>query len=182
MGGKLRVMHLNRRKEQACVCLALVTSLVPSAPVSLIFSPLLQEFYDSFIASALEEVHSDYVYAMKKAMLDYIISSALERQRLFLAALEPVLRPPRSLTPGHAALLARQLPPDWQAHVGMAREEIAWTLQTLSPNALELSKLWHDAGYAASKLIDVESADFKAHLPVQVRWYMPTLARCICAI
>lgn len=69
-----------------------------------------------------------------------------------------------------AAAVTRQLPPEWGSHVAAAREEIAWTLQTLNPNALELTKVWFDSGYAAARLIDVTSAEFAGRLPAQVGW------------
>lgn len=44
-----------------------------------------------------------------------------------------------------------------------------WTLQTLNPNALELSRLWHEHGYAtAVRLLDVSSPDLLERLPVKV--------------
>lgn len=44
-----------------------------------------------------------------------------------------------------------------------------WTLQTLNPNALELSRLWHEHGYAAAvRLLDVSSPDLLERLPVKV--------------
>jgi hypothetical protein len=49
------------------------------------------------------------------------------------------------------------------------REDIVWTLQTLNPNALELSRLWHEHGYAAAvRLLDVSSPDLLERLPVKV--------------
>lgn len=48
------------------------------------------------------------------------------------------------------------------------REDIAWTLQTLSPNALELSRLWHDSGYISARLLDVASRELRDRLPVKV--------------
>jgi dynein heavy chain len=53
--------------------------------------------------------------------------------------------------------------------VETAREEIAWTLQTLSANALELSRLWQASGFAAALLVDVTRRDFSGQLPMQVR-------------
>lgn len=47
-------------------------------------------------------------------------------------------------------------------------EEVAWTLQTLSANALELSRLWHASGYHELLLCDVSHADFTTQLPMQV--------------
>jgi hypothetical protein len=67
-----------------------------------------------------------------------------------------------------AAAASRRLPQEWSAHVASAREEIAWTLQTLNPNALELRKVWFDAGYVAARLVDTESGEFLARLPAQV--------------
>ncbi len=49
------------------------------------------------------------------------------------------------------------------------REEIAWTLQTLSANALELSRLWQVSGFDRVLLVDVTKADFTKQLPMQVR-------------
>lgn len=50
------------------------------------------------------------------------------------------------------------------------REDIAWTLQTLSPNALELSRLWHESGYIAARLLDVASPELLDRLPVKVEY------------
>jgi len=77
---------------------------------------------------------------MKQAILDYVLSNPLERQRLGLEGLQPLLVPRapdaaptadavisagvlgRSLAPAsHAALVQRQLPPEWHEHVAMAR-------------------------------------------------------------
>lgn len=49
------------------------------------------------------------------------------------------------------------------------REDVVWGLQTLSPNALQLSRQWHEAGYAAARLLDVASPDLLERLPVTVR-------------
>jgi hypothetical protein len=162
---------------------------------------LVQGFYDSFMSSALEEVHADYQSAMRKAILDYIISNPVERDRLFLSSLDPLLQPPttnpaaagsegglgvepgaagvhgssRHMTQSHAAMAARVIPASWRQHTTMARQEIGWTLQTLNLNVLELSRLWHEAGYASARLLDVESAEFQQQLPMQVS------VRCSCA-
>jgi dynein heavy chain, axonemal len=62
----------------------------------------------------------------------------------------------------------RQLPQGWCSNVEAARDEIAWTLQTLSANALELSSLWINGGYSDTLLVDVEKQDFTEQLPMQV--------------
>lgn len=49
------------------------------------------------------------------------------------------------------------------------REEIAWTVQTLSVNALELSRLWEHTGFSTCKLTDVQEKAFHEQLPMQVR-------------
>jgi hypothetical protein len=67
-----------------------------------------------------------------------------------------------------AAAAARRLPPEWRAHVAAAREGIVWGLQTLNPNALELSRVWFESGYAAARLVDVTGPEFLARLPLQV--------------
>ena len=49
-----------------------------------------------------------------------------------------------------------------------SRENIAWTLQILSRNALELSYIWQ-TNFADSLLVDVSSKDFTNHLPFTVQ-------------
>jgi dynein heavy chain len=60
----------------------------------------------------------------------------------------------------------RVLPEEWSAHVDMAREEIAWTLQTLSANALELTSLWQLQHFHEKLLVEVSSPAFLAKLPM----------------
>lgn len=48
------------------------------------------------------------------------------------------------------------------------REDIAWTLQTLSANALELNRLWHECGYVSARLLDVATVNLLERLPVKV--------------
>jgi dynein heavy chain len=44
-------------------------------------------------------------------------------------------------------------------------EDIAWTLQTLSPNVLELSSLWE--AFEGKPLVDVDSSKFADYLPFE---------------
>lgn len=100
----------------------------------------MQEYYEQLIASSAEEARDDYMTSMKQAILDYVLSNPLERQRLGLEGLQPLLVPRgpdagatadadssagvlgRSLAPvSHSALVQRQLPPEWHEHVAMAR-------------------------------------------------------------
>jgi hypothetical protein len=110
---------------------------------------LLQDFYEQLISASVEEVHEDYTASMKQAILDYVLANPKERQRLGLEGLQPLLVPRSpaaaaaaadgaggssstgssnaavlgpSLAPAsHAALVQRQLPPEWHKHVTMAR-------------------------------------------------------------
>lgn len=59
------------------------------------------------------------------------------------------------------------LPQSWSMHVDMAREEIAWTLQTLSVNAIELSNLWYMQNFHEKLLVEVSSAAFQKQLPME---------------
>ena len=61
----------------------------------------------------------------------------------------------------------RVLPPGWVQRVEKARDNIAWTLQTLSANALELSALWLGQGFHQKLLVDVASNTFKSRLPME---------------
>lgn len=100
---------------------------------------LVQAFYEQLISGSIEEVQEDYAVAMRQAMLDYVLSNPLERQRLGLEGLEPLLVPrgipaaaaeqyqhncplgPPLLPASHAALVKRWLPQEWHEHVAMAR-------------------------------------------------------------
>ena len=104
----------------------------------------MQEYYDQLITTSVEDVRQEYATAMKQAILDYVLSHPLERQRLGLQGLQPLLVPrgpaatgaaagphshgscagvlgPRLVPASHAALVQRQLPPEWREHVAMAR-------------------------------------------------------------
>lgn len=146
------------REEWAGNALALLPPLAPAG--------VSQEYYDALIRSSLEEMHAEYVTAMKKSMVKYVTASAVERRRLNLTELEPLLDIPSPLEQSWRSVVDRTLPQSWRANVDTAREEVAWTLQTLSANALELSKLWHASRFSTSLLVDVGSPDFHARLPM----------------
>jgi hypothetical protein len=107
---------------------------------------LLQEYYDHIVTSSIEEAHEDYATSMKQAILDYVLANPLERQRLGLDGLWPLLVPhmpaqqvaaaaadhssssadvavlgPPLVPASHAALVQRQLPAEWRQRVAMAR-------------------------------------------------------------
>ncbi|KXZ48211.1 DHC-9 protein [Gonium pectorale] len=136
--------------------------MVPAAPPF----GVSQAYYDSLIRSSLEETHAEYVIAMKRSMVDYVISSPVERHRLNLQPLEPLLAIPSPTQECWRAVVERQLLPSWHADVDTARAEVAWTLQTLSANALELSRLWHSSRFSAALLVDVASPEFVMRLPL----------------
>ena len=72
-------------------------------------------------------------------------------------------------------------PPHTFTHTHRCREEIAWTLQTLSANALELSRLWQTSGFGDMRLVDVEREEFKQQLPMQVCNVCVCVHACVCA-
>lgn len=95
----------------------------------------------------------------------------MERKRLELEVLEPLLRIPSPIQESHRAVVDRQLPPSWSVDVDTAREEVAWTLQTLSVNALELSLLWVRSNFNSLTLIDVAADEFAGQLPMQAETF-----------
>lgn len=102
----------------------------------------------------------------------------MERKRLNLEALEPLLNIPSPTQDNHAAVVQRELSDSWHYNVDTAREEIAWTLQTLSANSLELSRLWIQSGFASTLLVDVEKFDFKMQLPMQADGFRQYQMEC----
>jgi hypothetical protein len=78
----------------------------------------------------MQEVRADYSRAMQRAMLDYVLANPLERQRLGLQGLEPLLVPRHGLhgplgpplgSASQQRLVQRQLPQEWHEHVALAR-------------------------------------------------------------
>eukprot|EP00967_Tisochrysis_lutea_P153807 scaffold304370_cov19-Tisochrysis_lutea.AAC.1 len=57
-------------------------------------------------------------------------------------------------------------------------EEIAWTLQTLSVNALELSRMWEQSGFSTLVLTDVSEQGFLEQLPMQADNFRQYQAEC----
>lgn len=84
-----------------------------------------------------------------------------------LEALEAVLIYPDVATKRRVDVALRVLPDAWVTRVEQARENIAWSLQTLSANALELSALWHVQGFSNKQLVDVTSAPFRSRIPME---------------
>ncbi|MEW5299252.1 MAG: hypothetical protein WDW36_002285 [Sanguina aurantia] len=142
-----------------------VLQLVPQGPSE----HVSQAFYDTLVCSTLEEMCHEYVYSMKKAMIDYVITSSVERARLNLGPLEQLLALPTPTQESWRAVVGRCLPPAWHINVDTAREEVAWTLQTLSANALELSKLWINSGFSRALLVDTSAEGFVSRLPMQAQ-------------
>lgn len=96
----------------------------------MLFLLLLQAVYDSFLSESVTEVRAEYAKAVQKAMLDYVIASPLERQRLSLEGLEPLLMPrnfgrgplgPPIGAASHQEAIDRKLPAEWHEHVALAR-------------------------------------------------------------
>lgn len=107
------------------------------------------EIYKHIIHTCLDEVTSEYMAAAKQSIMDYVLKSPLEQRRLGLQALQPMLAQKAAAQEGKAGVANRDLPDWWHGSVAAAREEIAWTLQTLSANALELNELWIMQGFAS---------------------------------
>lgn len=113
---------------------------------------LSNEAYKYIIHTCLDEVTSEYMAAAKQSILDYVLKSPVEQRRLGLQALWPSLVQKAAAQSGKARVANWDLPGWWHKSVATAREEIAWTLQTLSANALELNELWIMQGFASRYL------------------------------
>ena len=105
--------------------------------------------YKSIIHSCLDEVTSEYMSAAKQAITDYVLKSPVEQRRLGLQSLRPILAQKQAAHMGKARVANWDLPDWWHQSVATSREEIAWSLQTLSANALELNELWIMQGYSS---------------------------------
>jgi dynein heavy chain, axonemal len=128
---------------------------------------LPESHYAQLINEAIEETKADYVYAMRSAIMMYIMRAPVERIRLGLEPLTPfmnVLDPAQQ----RRASLANNAVQETQAsqRVIMAQADLACTLQILSVNAVELAALWHDGGFKDQLLVDTQSHSFVAKLPV----------------
>ena len=99
------------------------------------------ERFESHLASLLNDMRDDYYHAMRKSIVDYVLTNVNERERL---GLEVLTRFKNAKPPSPAGRPHGDLPATWRADVDAAREDIAWTLQTLSPQMTRLSNLWHE--------------------------------------
>jgi len=142
--------------------------LVPSSPPRNVAS----EYYEELLDSSYHEMVQDYVRSVKMCILDYTLCSYKERARLDMEAILPVLRVP----PSQRAPLGEYLPEVWRANVEEAREDIAWSLQTLSQNALELSALWE--GFVSKLLLDTSSDEFRAKMPFKSEGFRAFQTEC----
>jgi len=133
-----------------------VLELVPPGPPR----GVSQEYYDDLVESAMAEMEGEYYASVKRAIVDYVLCSPTERERLGLVELAPLVKVPGSPAQPHG-----ELPDVWRNNVDAAREDIAWTLQTLSPNILELATLWE--GFKSKLLVDCISPEFLGQQPFQ---------------
>ena len=137
-----------------------ILTMIPQEPPRL----MTENFFHDFVDYCVREVNEDYVFSVRKTMVDYVMSSRIERERLMLGDLEtPIGRVLEEAKSKRDELISRELPDGWFFLVDTARESIAWTLQTLSPNALLLSSLWEE--FSATTLSDTSSEDFQQGLP-----------------
>lgn len=83
-----------------------------------------------------------------------------------LQPLEALLQVPDIMTQRRIDVALRVLPQEWSMRADMAREEIAWTLQTLSANALELSSLWVLQRFNEKLLVETTTPSFLSKLPM----------------
>ena len=151
-----------------------IFSLIPQGPPR----NVTQEYYDNLVSESIRDIDRDYKFSAKKAIVDYVVQDKIERDRLFIQSLElPLKHLNNSNKRKREELVWRKLPEEWHLNVEEARERIAWTLQTLSRNALELSYIWH-SNFAQRYLVDVSSPEFNNHLPFTVQEFQEFQSRC----
>lgn len=126
----------------------------------------------------MSEIRDDFISAMKQTIIDYALLSSSERQRLNLEALAPLLEIPKWSDELRKDVFHRELFQSWPVNVDMAREEIAWTLQTLSANSLELSGLWIGSSFASQLLVNISGDDFQDMLPVEPEQFQQLQFQC----
>ena len=137
-----------------------VLSMTPSDPDP--HGALSVEGFETCLHSLLNEMRTDYYHAARKSIVDYVLTNANERTRLGLETLAGFAKPPKPSGRPHG-----DLPAVWRADVDAAREDIAWTLQTLSPQISALSHLW-STEFRAARLVDAGSEEFRASVPWEV--------------
>lgn len=115
---------------------------------------------------------------MKQSIIDYALLSPQEQQRLNLEALAPLLEIPKWTDGLRKDVFHRELFQSWPVNVDMAREEIAWTLQNLSTNALELSNLWIGSSFSSQLLVNVSGDEFQNILPVEPENFQQVQFQC----
>jgi len=151
--------HLAPYRDQwAANALALVPQTPPPG--------VSEDFFYMTIESCLREVHGDHQRSMRRSIVDHLVLSRTERERLGLTDLEPAWPEADLWRSWWRRPAFRDLPDGWRDAVDAAAHDLAWSLQTLSPNALELAALWGShSGVGDSLLIDVAGGAFKSQAP-----------------
>lgn len=141
---------------------------------------MADDTYKQIIHSCLDEVTCEYMLAAKQGIMDYVLKSPVEQRRLGLQALAPLLAQKQAAQTGKARVANWDLPDWWHLSVATAREEIAWTLQTLSANSLELNELWIMQGFS-SRSFPCQHQWFDSAIALRV-WQMPAQCGLACSI
>ena len=138
---------------------------------------LMPSVYARLQEESIEEIHSCYYDSMKKSIVDYALMNPFESDRLDLEALTPLLEIDTRPRSQQNIMHAGALPPSWISNVTYARENIAWTLQTLCPQALSVAALWEDLT-TSRQLLDLTSDSFCAKLPFDIEDFKHHQAEC----
>ena len=112
----------------------------------------------ALLTGMLVEVRGSYEDAARRAILDYVLRSPEERQRIGISVLPPNLLP---LDWGWGAgVVVPTPPPAWHASVAKARAFLERHLHITSPAMRALSWLWRD--YSHLSLVEVPQSDVAA--------------------
>ncbi|CAG9464833.1 unnamed protein product [Pedinophyceae sp. YPF-701] len=148
------------REEWAANALAMVPQQAPAS--------LPEERYFALIEGSLQEIHRDYVRSASRSIVDYVLLSPMERERLNLQALERVWPEYDLWRRWWRGVVYRELDPAWHDHVARATHNLAWSLQTLSQNAAELNGVWLSQGFSQRLLVEVKASSFVRQCPMAV--------------
>jgi dynein heavy chain len=139
-----------------------VLELLPSLPLE------PDEMVEQLLRSVLQEMKKDYYFSVKKSMLDYMLRSEEQRDRLLIAAI-PADCAPEGWGWGEGKVVP-DAPLFWRQSVETAHASISETLVIIDPLMVRVLDLWQD--YADLLLVELPLTDEDAQ---EMMWRAQTV-------
>ncbi|KAH7442335.1 hypothetical protein KP509_03G083100 [Ceratopteris richardii] len=141
---------------------------------------LSQETVSHTIQNVSDEVHHEYIFSMRKAIIDYILQDVVERERLGLVDIDKILQ---AITTSYFSRshTIQVLLPEWRTAVLDAHGAMAGTLYRLHPLTLEIANVWQNS-FAPRIFFDIMTAEFRSKIPIELHSFVSSEKQCTSSV